>query len=77
MTLVGSGRTAVTSPPLYRGLWRVDRGPPDGDQQYTPGATTTQTSRTVQLAPYAVVRITRARATRRHVSSAPTRSAAM
>jgi hypothetical protein len=35
--------------------------------QYTPGATTTQRSRTVKLAPYAVVKITRARATRRHV----------
>jgi S-formylglutathione hydrolase FrmB len=86
MTFVGSGTTAVTSPPLYRGLrrvdvagaalkpdatgrvgFKVDLGPADADQQYTPGATTRQTSRTVKLAPYAVVKITRALATRRHV----------
>jgi S-formylglutathione hydrolase FrmB len=71
LTLVGSGRTTVTTPPLFRGPARVhvqgatpaiatpdakgrirfavDLGPPDADQENTPGAVTTKTTRTVKL----------------------------
>jgi S-formylglutathione hydrolase FrmB len=73
LTLTGSGTTTVTTPPLFRGVKRVDLegaahavatpdyagrirftidlGPPDTDQQYTPGAKTTQTTRTVGFTP--------------------------
>lgn len=69
LTLVGSGTTAVTTPPLFRRAkkvvldgavertatpdaagrirFTVDLGPADTAQQYTVGATTTKTSRTV------------------------------
>lgn len=73
LTLTGSGTTTVTTPPLFRGVKRVDLegatsafatpdpagrisfsvdlGPADTQQQYTPGAQTTQTSRTVAFEP--------------------------
>src|SRR5262249_45346106 len=41
----------------------VALGPPDTDQENTPGATTTVTTRTVSLAPYAVIRIARVHVT--------------
>jgi S-formylglutathione hydrolase FrmB len=71
LTITGSGTTAVTTPPLFRGAkhvalkgattgvatpdsagrirFTVDLGLADSDQQYTPGATTTQTTRTVSF----------------------------
>ena len=75
LTLAGSGATAVTSPPVFRGVpsvavsgaspakavpdaegrirFTVDLGPADAQQQYTPGATTTVTTRTVTFSPAA------------------------
>ena len=52
--------------PNRRGRIRftVDLGAPDLDQQYTPGAATTQTSRTVTFRPHARVKLPRLRATR-------------
>ena len=85
LTLVGSGTTSVTTPPLFRGLRRVDLdnaspatatpdaagrirftadlGAANTGQQYTPGVTTTQTSRTVTFAPHALIEISRIHAT--------------
>jgi S-formylglutathione hydrolase FrmB len=51
-TLTGSGTTKITTPPWFHGHRRtftVDLGPPNGDQQYTTGATTNQVTRTVTL----------------------------
>jgi len=47
--------------------FRVDLGPVNVTQQYTPGATTNVVSRTVTLKPHAVIRITRATRTSRGV----------
>lgn len=71
ITVTGSGLTAVTTPPRFRGVKRVgltgatrktavpdaagrvtflvDLGPPDTDQQYTAGATTRVSRRTVTI----------------------------
>ena len=73
LTLVGSGVTAVTTPPFFKGVRRVgltgatqatatpdrtgrirfsvDLGAPDSQQEDTPGATTTRTSRLVTMRP--------------------------
>jgi S-formylglutathione hydrolase FrmB len=81
LTPTGSGTTTVTTPPLFRGVKRVDLdgatapvarpdsagritftvdlGPADTDQEYTPGATTTQTTRAVRFTAH--VRARRAR----------------
>jgi len=89
LTLAGSGMTTVTSPPLFRGLRRVDLdgataptaipdaegrirftvglGAPNAAQQYTAGVTTAENRRTVTLAPHALIKTSRIRATRRGV----------
>jgi poly(hydroxyalkanoate) depolymerase family esterase len=50
LTLTGSGSVSVTSPRFghhKRRRFTVDLGPPNGEQQYSAGATTTQTTRSV------------------------------
>jgi S-formylglutathione hydrolase FrmB len=84
LTLIGSGTTTVTTPPLFRGMrtvtltnatptvaiptragritFTVDLGPADTAQEYTTGATTTETTRTVTFTPHRA----RKRRRRRH-----------
>jgi S-formylglutathione hydrolase FrmB len=84
ITLEGSGRTEVTTPPWYSGLkavdvngtptrpgadgrlrFDVDLGPAHTIQQFTPGAADTFKSRRVDLAPHALVRITKVKRVKR------------
>ena len=66
--VVGSG-TPETLAPDRRGRLRftMDLGPPNGTQQYTPGAITTETSVTTSFEPHPILRISRARATPRRL----------
>ena len=74
LTAIGSGSAKVTTPPLFRGVRRVELdnagpaiavpgakgrirftvslGAPNAEQQYTPGAGTTKTRRTVTFRPH-------------------------
>jgi S-formylglutathione hydrolase FrmB len=52
LSLIGSGTTKITTPRWFHGHRRhltVDLGPPNTQQQYAPGTTTTQVTRTVSV----------------------------
>lgn len=53
--LIGARETTATPDATGRIRFTVDLGPPNADQQYTVGARTTETKRTVAFAPGAVV----------------------